>query len=67
MRDYLQERTTNLAGTIGGKDAELRAAMIVSSILGITIARHFLELPPLVEADEDGVSRVLDEWIATLG
>jgi AcrR family transcriptional regulator len=67
MRDYLQERTTNLAGTIGGKDAELRAAMIVSSILGITIARHFLELPPLVEADEDGVSRVVDDWLATLG
>lgn len=66
MRDYLQERTENLARTMGGEDAELRAAIIVSSILGVTIARHFLELPPLVEVDDGRSARVLDDWLATL-
>ncbi|RDV45205.1 TetR/AcrR family transcriptional regulator [Leifsonia sp. ku-ls] len=66
MRDYLQERTENLARTMGGEDAELRAAMVVSSILGVTIARHFLELPPLTEADEGAATRVFEEWLATL-
>src|ERR1700710_934575 len=33
MRDYLQERTTNLAKTMNGDDKETRAALVVSSIL----------------------------------
>lgn len=44
MRAFLDERVTNLAASIEGDDAELRAAVIVSSILGLTITQHFLEL-----------------------
>ncbi|MEN0084641.1 MAG: TetR family transcriptional regulator [Leifsonia sp.] len=66
MRDYLQERTENLAKTLTGEDAEARAAMVVSSILGITIARHFLELPPLADLDEATSARLLEGWLATL-
>ena len=44
MREFLQERVVNLAGSIGGEDAELTATLVVSSILGLTIARHFLRL-----------------------
>ena len=42
VRHHLDERIGNLAAGIGGPDAELRAAIAVSSILGVTVARHFL-------------------------
>lgn len=66
MRDYLQERTKVLARTMTGPDAEAHAALIVSSILGITVARHFLDLAPLAGADESTVSRLLEGWLAAL-
>ncbi|SEB06440.1 TetR/AcrR family transcriptional regulator [Leifsonia sp. 21MFCrub1.1] len=66
MRDYLQERTENLARTLPGDDPELRAAAIVSSILGITIARHFLDLAPLKEADEARIAALTTAWLAPL-
>ncbi len=66
MRDYLQERATNLAATMTGDDAELRAAVTVSSILGITIARHFLNLAPLAELDDERVAALVDSWLAPL-
>lgn len=44
MREFLDERVRNLAASLGGDDAELRAALIVSDILGLTIAQHFLKL-----------------------
>jgi hypothetical protein len=49
-----------------GDDAELRAALMVSSILGITIARHFFNLTPLVDAIDDQVAAVSDAWLAPL-
>jgi hypothetical protein len=36
MRVFLNERVTNLSRAMGGDDADLRAALIVSSILGLT-------------------------------
>lgn len=66
MREYLQERATNLATTMTGDDAELRAAVVVSSILGITIARHFLDLPPFADLDDDQVAALVDAWLAPL-
>jgi AcrR family transcriptional regulator len=66
MREYLQERTANLAGAMTGEDAELRAALAVSSILGITIARHFIDLPALRNADDDTVASLMDTWFAPL-
>lgn len=64
MRDYLQERTANLAQTLDGDDSELRATVLVSSILGLTIARHFLELPALADLDDDQVAGIVDTWLA---
>jgi AcrR family transcriptional regulator len=64
MSDYLQERTSNLAKTLPGDDAESRAAMVVSSILGITLARHFLNLPALADLTADQIAAVTDSWLA---
>lgn len=67
MRAYLQERAENLAAKMPGDDADARSALIVSSILGITIARHFLDLAPLADLDGERVSALVDAWLAPLG
>ncbi|GAA4683879.1 TetR/AcrR family transcriptional regulator [Frondihabitans cladoniiphilus] len=46
MRSFLDERIDNLEQSLesSDEDARARAALTVSSILGLTIARHFLRL-----------------------
>jgi AcrR family transcriptional regulator len=61
VRLHLDERIENLAGGIGGPDAELRAAIIVSSILGLTLARHFLQLRYVSSAADDDLIRVANQ------
>ncbi|MFI8006747.1 TetR family transcriptional regulator [Streptomyces sp. NPDC086010] len=65
MRTFLNERVANLSGAMGGKDAELRAALIVSSILGLTVARHFLKLDAFAEATDTDIARVARPWVTT--
>lgn len=67
MRGYLQGRAGVLAAASDRDDAALRAELIVSSILGITIARHFLELPSLDGVGGDEVARILEPLFASLG
>lgn len=45
MSRHLQERIDRLAPTIEGPDAEAQATVVVTAILGLTIARQFLDLP----------------------
>jgi AcrR family transcriptional regulator len=66
MREYLKERAANLSSSMTGEDAELRAAVMVSSILGVTIARHFLKLPAFAELDDDRITALVDAWLAPL-
>ena len=66
MREFLNDRIGNLARTGQGDDAELRAALIVSSILGLTIARHFLALDGLGEISEDQLATVLRPWLTAV-
>jgi AcrR family transcriptional regulator len=63
MKDFLDERVSNLAGATTGDDAELRAALAVSSILGLTIARHFLKLDALTEISAQQVEQILRPWV----
>jgi hypothetical protein len=58
VRRHLDERIGNLASGLGGPDAELRAAIAVSSILGLTVARHFLQLRAVSSASDDDLVRV---------
>ncbi|WP_313546521.1 TetR/AcrR family transcriptional regulator [Leifsonia aquatica] len=59
MRDYLLGRSEVLAAASDREDAQLRAELIVASILGITIARHFLEFPSLDAVTGDEASKIL--------
>jgi AcrR family transcriptional regulator len=63
MKDFLDERVTNLARATTGSDAELQAALTVSSILGLTIARHFLKLDALTEISEQQIETTLRPWL----
>ncbi|PRY36729.1 TetR/AcrR family transcriptional regulator [Umezawaea tangerina] len=65
MTAFLDERVANLSRAMGGEDAELRAALTVSSILGLTIARHFLKLDALTTASDADITRVARPWITT--
>ncbi|HEX4360347.1 MAG TPA: TetR family transcriptional regulator [Pseudonocardia sp.] len=68
MKEFLDERVTNLTRATGGSDAELRAALAVSGILGLTIARHFLKLDALTEISEEQIATILRPWLtASLG
>jgi hypothetical protein len=68
MQDFLNERVDNLARAMDGGDVELRAALTVSSILGLTVARHFLKLDALTEISEEQVETILRPWLtAALG
>jgi hypothetical protein len=65
MRDFLNERIANLARASDRDDAELRAALTVSSILGLTVARHFLKLDALAtEISGEQIETVLRPWLA---
>ena len=65
MSAFLNERVANLSRAMGGDDADLRAALIVSSILGLTIARHFLKLDAFANASEADIVRVARPWVTT--
>jgi AcrR family transcriptional regulator len=64
LRRHLDERIGNLAASIGGQDAELRAAIAVSSILGLTVARHFLQLRSVSSVSDDDLVRVASGALA---
>lgn len=67
MHRYLQDRTARLAQAMTGDDAELRAAVTVSGILGVTIARHFLGLRPLADVDDDRIAALVETWPGAAG
>jgi hypothetical protein len=62
---FLNERVANLSRAMGGDDADLREALIVSSILGLTIARHFLKLDAFTHASDTDIARVARPWVTT--
>lgn len=66
MREYLEERASRLAESMDGTDAQLRATVGVSSILGLTITRHFLGLPVLKGLDDDQIATLAETWLARL-
>jgi hypothetical protein len=63
MRDFLNERVANLARAMGGDDADLRAALTVSSLLGLTLTRHFFALDALADVSATQVEQVLQPWL----
>lgn len=65
MSAFLNERAANLSRAMSGDDADLRAALTVSSILGLIIARHFLQLDAFARASDAEIARVARPWVTT--
>jgi AcrR family transcriptional regulator len=63
VRAFLNERIANLAHTDTRPDAELTAALTVSTFLGLTVARHFLHLDAFEHASKRDIERVASQWL----
>jgi AcrR family transcriptional regulator len=63
VREFLNERVANLARGYSRPDAELTAALTVSTFLGLTVARHFLHLDAFEHATRQDVERVASQWL----
>ncbi|MEI8410871.1 MULTISPECIES: TetR/AcrR family transcriptional regulator [unclassified Kribbella] len=60
LREQVMTPTqTAVAATIGGQDAELRAALLNACTLGVTISRYLLQDPTLAQADRQDIERIL--------
>lgn len=50
---YTQAVLRTVAERLGVPDGELRAALCASQVMGMAVAREVIELPPLVELDDE--------------
>jgi AcrR family transcriptional regulator len=67
MRDEVMcERIEAVAGTIGGPDAELRAGLVGACLIGLSVARHLLEVEPVASASPDDLVRLLEPALRAL-
>lgn len=64
--DVMCERQATMATTIGGPDADLRAALIGTIMMGLSLGRFLLEIPALAEATREDVERLLLPALKTL-
>ena len=67
MRDeVMSAKQKQLAETIGGDDAELRAGLLGAVMVGTTIARYLLEIPSVAAASREDVERVMEPVLQAL-
>ena len=60
VRDEVMCETQALISrTIGGDDAELRAGLLASTMMGLVLGRYLLELPALASASREDLERLL--------
>jgi AcrR family transcriptional regulator len=60
VRDEVMcETQAMIAKTIGGPDAELRAGLLASTMMGLVMGRYLMQLPALSQADRADLERIL--------
>jgi AcrR family transcriptional regulator len=64
MRAFLDDRVSNLTRSFAGEDAQARALLAVSGILGLTIARHFLHLRAFDEIPREALVAAAHDWMS---
>jgi len=64
MRDYLQDRIDRLAGPDPDATTEARAVVVATSILGLTIARHFLDLESFERVPTSVIAAVAEAMLS---
>ncbi|WP_067508188.1 TetR/AcrR family transcriptional regulator [Actinoplanes sp. TFC3] len=63
MRNFLDERVGNLAQSMQGDDAQVRALLAVCSILGLTVAQHFLKLSAFETVPREELLQAAHAWM----
>jgi AcrR family transcriptional regulator len=66
VREVLGRQIERIGAAIPTNDADLRAALIVTLMLGISIQRHLIELPPLDKAEVDKIVELLRPCVEAL-
>jgi AcrR family transcriptional regulator len=67
VRDEVMcDRVAAVARTIGGPDGELRAGLLGATLIGLTMARHVLEMEPVASASRADVERLLEPALRAL-
>ncbi len=64
--DVMCSVTTEVARTIGGEDAELRAGLMAACLMGLGLARYLLEFPGVAEASRADVERLFEPALRAL-
>ncbi|WP_020669121.1 TetR/AcrR family transcriptional regulator [Amycolatopsis nigrescens] len=59
VRESLTQQIQQASSAIEGEDAELRAALMLSTLLGVTLGRNLLELEPLRGATAERIRELL--------
>ncbi|WP_020577778.1 TetR/AcrR family transcriptional regulator [Actinopolymorpha alba] len=59
VRRSLGHQITQATSAIHAEDAELRAALIVATLLGVTIGRHLLQIDQLRDATPEQITELL--------
>jgi AcrR family transcriptional regulator len=61
MRDEVMcSLAAGLAQTIGGTDAQLKAALLMACTFGVGLARYLLEVPGLAQARREDIERLME-------
>lgn len=67
VRDEVMcDRIEGVAATLEGDDAALRAGLIGACLMGLTMARHLLEVEPVASASRADVERLLEPALRLL-
>lgn len=67
LRDNVMKKTqSHVAQTIGGDDADLRAAVLNACTLGLTVSRYLLEDSVLANASQEDIERVMLPALRTI-
>jgi hypothetical protein len=60
LREFIQGHIVGtLAGAIGGRDAELRASLVASQMVGLAMARYVVRVEPLASASPEQVAAAM--------
>lgn len=67
MRDEVMcEKAADVAATIAGPDADLRAALMGACMVGVSISRYLLEIEPLASASQEDLKRVMEPLLRAI-
>jgi AcrR family transcriptional regulator len=66
MRGSMRAQKERVSVAIPGPDAELRAAIISATLVGVAVGRHLLELDHLRDADPERIIAVLEPCLRSL-